>query len=318
MTSAKTLSGDQVPESLRQRAAARDGFAAEYPFASHWIEVNGQILHYVDEGQGPILLMVHGNPTWSFAWRQLIRDLSPNYRVIAVDHLGCGFSARPQADVYSLNQHIERLKGLVECLDLRDVTLFAHDWGGAIGMGTAGRLPDRFRRFVLMNTAAFRSQQIPLRIAVCRIPLLGTLGMQGLNLFSLAALKMAAEKPLSEAARRGLVAPYDCWKNRRAVREFVHDIPLRSSHRSYQVLKQVEDGLEQFRSAPMLLVWGMKDWCFTPAFYEEFCRRFPHAVRHPIASAGHYVFEDAHDELLSASRSFLKQTAEKIDAEAGT
>ena len=177
-------------------------------------------------------------------------------------------------------------------------------------MGCAGRQPDRFRRFVLMNTAAFRSRRIPLRIAVCRIPLLGTFGMRGLNLFSLAALKMASEKPLTPAARRGLVAPYDSWSNRIAVKEFVHDIPLRPSHRSYRTLTDVEEGLDQFRSHPMLLIWGMKDWCFTPHFYDEFRQRFPEAVQHPVADAGHYLFEDAHQELLTASERFLDDAAD--------
>lgn len=308
MTTSRKLTSQDIPVALKNRAAERDGFRDEYPFDSHWIEVGGHVMHYIDEGTGPVLLMVHGNPTWSFAWRHLIKELSRDYRVIAVDHIGCGFSAKPQEDVYSLDDHISRLVALIECLNLSDITLFAHDWGGGIGMGAAGRLGDRFRRFVLMNTAAFRSQRIPLRIAACRIPLLGTLGMQGLNLFSVAALKMASERPLSAAARRGLVAPYNSWPNRRAVREFVHDIPLKPSHRSYATLKAVEDGLAQFRSSPMLLIWGMKDWCFSPHFYEEFCQRFPDAIRHPITDAGHYVFEDATEELLQASRRFLQDS----------
>ncbi len=308
VTSTRILNPDEVPQSLAACAANRHGFREEYPFASHWIEIDGRIIHYVDEGQGPVLLMVHGNPTWSFAWRQLVRDLATEYRVIVIDHLGCGFSEKPQADEYALAAHIGRLIALVEQLDLKDVTLFAHDWGGAIGMGCAGRLPDRFRRFVLMNTAAFRSQRIPLRIAVCRIPLLGTIGLRALNLFSLAALRMASEQPLSPAARKGLIAPYNNWANRIAVKEFVHDIPLRESHRSYATLKAVEDGLQQFRDSPMLLVWGMKDWCFSPEFYQEFCQKFPEAERHPIADAGHYIFEDAHDELLATAREFLHRT----------
>ena len=201
--------------------------------------------------------------------------------------------------------HIARLVALVECLDLQQVTLFAHDWGGAIGMGTAGRLPERFVRFVLMNTGAFRSTEIPLRIAVCRIPLLGTLGMQGFNLFSRAAVSMATEKGLSAAARRGLLAPYNTWANRRAVREFVHDIPLRPSHRSYQTLVDVEAGLARFQSSPVLLIWGMRDWCFTPSFYQEFCRRFPDAQKVEIDEGGHYLFEDCPDQLLQEARRFL-------------
>lgn len=302
------LDAADVPESLRRRAASRDGFADDYPFTSRWARINDHILHYIDEGSGPTLLMVHGNPTWSFAWRRFVRELSDSYRIVAIDHLGCGFSEKPQAASYTLDGHINRLSGLVNDLDLKDVTLFAHDWGGAIGMGCAGRNPDRFGRFVLMNTAAFRSTRIPLRIALCRIPLLGSLGMRGLNLFSLAAVKMATEKGLSESAKKGFLAPYDSWANRIAVQEFVHDIPLKAGHPSYETLQSVEDNLAQFRDHPMLLIWGMKDWCFTPAFYDEFCQRFPDAIRHPISDAGHYVFEDACDELLKASREFLKST----------
>lgn len=308
MTQSELLDSSQIPDALTARSQDRQGFQDEYPFASHWIRIDGHIMHYIDEGTGPVLLMVHGNPTWSFAWRHLIRELSRNYRVIAVDHLGCGFSEKPQSDEYTLAKHIRRLRTVVESLDLHDITLFAHDWGGAIGMGCAGQIPDRFSRFVLMNTGAFRSRHIPLRIAVCRIPLLGTLGLQGLNLFSLAALKMAAEKPLSQAVRTGLVAPYDSWANRVAVREFVRDIPMQPSHRSYQTLVQVEDGLQQFQQHPMLLIWGMKDWCFTPEFYNEFKQRFPQARTHPIPDAGHYIFEDAPQELLTQAQQFLQDT----------
>ncbi|MCR9201800.1 MAG: alpha/beta fold hydrolase [Planctomycetaceae bacterium] len=307
MSTARLLQSADVPGALTSVAADRNGFEDEYPFVSHWADIDGHIMHYVDEGSGPVLLMVHGNPTWSFAWRHLVRELSTSYRVIAVDHIGCGFSAKPQDDVYTLGGHISRLVALVEALDLTDITLFAHDWGGAIGMGTAGRLPDRFAKFVLMNTGAFRSTEIPFRIALCRIPLLGTIGMQAFNLFSQAAVFMATEKGLSPAARRGLLAPYNSWSNRRAVREFVHDIPLKPSHRSYQTLVDVENGLAQFANSPVLLVWGMKDWCFTPSFYNEFRRHFPQAQTVEISDGGHYIFEDSPEELLNCARDFLSQ-----------
>ncbi|MEY3228452.1 MAG: Haloalkane dehalogenase, partial [Planctomycetota bacterium] len=237
-------SSDQVSEQLRVRAQRRTGFQQQYPFESRWFRTDDGVQHYVDEGSGPPLLMVHGNPTWSFAWRHLIAGLRDRYRVIAVDHLGCGFSEKPQeTSLYVLDRHIARLTALVQALGLQNVCLFGHDWGGAIGMGCAGRLPDRFSRFVLMNTGAFRSQAIPFRIALCRIPLLGQLGDQGLNLFVRAALWMAVERPLSEAARAGLLAPYDSWSQRIAVHQFVQDIPLHAGHRSYAALSEVERGL---------------------------------------------------------------------------
>jgi pimeloyl-ACP methyl ester carboxylesterase len=309
-STARLLEPEQISPELRQCAKRREGFEDEYPFASHWFEVDRKRLHYIEEGQGPVLLMVHGNPTWSFAWRRLVNDLRQDYRIIAIDHLGCGFSEKPQdRDVYTLEGHIQRLEALVGLLDLQQITLFAHDWGGAIGMGCAGRLPERFQRFVLMNTGAFRSQAIPFRISLCRIPLLGNLGDRGLNLFARAALTMAVEKPLSAAARAGLIAPYDSWSHRIAVHEFVQDIPLNPSHRSYATLMEVENSLEQFRDHPMQLIWGMKDWCFTPQdFLSEFRRRFPKADSLELPDAGHYVFEDAPDAVVKQARSFLSNS----------
>ena len=303
----RLLMPDQIAPELRQRADQRAGFEDEYPFESHWFEVDGRTLHYIDEGHGPVLLMVHGNPTWSFAWRKLVKDLRRDFRVIAIDHLGCGFSEKPQdRDVYTLDGHIRRLMTLVRLLDLRQITLFAHDWGGAIGMGCAGRAAERFQQFVLMNTGAFRSQAIPFRISLCRIPLLGKLADRGLNLFARAALTMAVEKPLSAAARTGLIAPYDSWAHRIAVHEFVQDIPLGPAHRSYATLTEVEESLEQFRDHPVQFIWGMKDWCFTPAdFLREFQRRFPAAQTLEVKDAGHYVFEHAPDAVIQQSRLFL-------------
>jgi pimeloyl-ACP methyl ester carboxylesterase len=159
-----------------------------------------------------------------------------------------------------------------------------------------------------MNTGAFHSQAIPFRISLCRIPLLGKLGDQGLNLFARAALTMAVEKPLTSAARAGFIAPYDSWKNRIAVHEFVQDIPLDPMHRSYATLTEVEQSLAKFQKHPMQLIWGMKDWCFTPRhFLSEFRRRFPDARSLELPNAGHYVFEDAADEVLKQSRQFLNE-----------
>ena len=129
---------------------SRDGFADEYPFESHWLDLDGVRMHFVDEGprDGEPVLCVHGNPTWSFIWRRLIRELSPQRRVIAVDHIGCGFSDKPQEYPYRLEQHVTNLRRLIESLDLKNITLVGHDWGGCIGMGAATEVPDRFARFV--------------------------------------------------------------------------------------------------------------------------------------------------------------------------
>ena len=281
-----------------------------YPFESHETSIaGGHRMHYLDEGRGPVLLLLHGNPTWSFYWREVVRAFRDRYRVVVPDHIGCGLSSKPRPSEYPycLAQRIADVKELIEQLDLREITLVAHDWGGAIGMGAAGSSPERFARFVLMNTAAFRSTRCPLRIRLCRFPLLGRLGVQGLNLFARAALRMAVADPnrLSPTARAGLLAPYDNWHNRTAIYRFVRDIPLRPVHPSYPVLSEIETGLDRFRDHPVCLIWGMRDWCLTPAFLDRFLEFFPAAEVHRLADAGHYVVEEAPGEVVRCIGEFL-------------
>lgn len=278
----------------------RQRFAAEYPFADHFLDIDGLRYHYVDEGAGEPLLMVHGNPTWSFYYRKLVQAFASKYRTIAVDHIGCGLSDKPADYPYRLANHIDNLKRLVDQLKLEKVTLIAHDWGGAIGLGAFADQPDRLARIVLFNTAAFRSQDIPFRIAVCRWPILGQIAVQGFNGFAGAAIQMATEKPerMTPAVRAGYLAPYDSWNNRIATHRFVLDIPLTTSHPSYNTLAHVEKSLIQHAHKPITLIWGMRDWCFTPKFLERFREFFPQADVVRYDDAGHYVVEDAHERII--------------------
>lgn len=284
---------------------------ALYPFESRFVEVDGHRYHYLDEGQGPVLLLVHGNPTWTFLWRDVIKGLRDRYRVIAVDHIGCGLSDKPSPDQYpyTLARRIEDLRRFVEQLDLHDVSLVAHDWGGAIGMGAAIEIPERFRRFVLMNTAAFRARRCPRRIRLCHVPLLGQVAVQGFNLFIRAALRQAAEKPLADPVREGLAAPYDSWSSRVAIYRFVCDIPLDSRHTSYSTLLRMEQEIGRFREHPVCLIWGMRDWCFTPDFLQRFIEIFPAAEVHRLPDAGHYLIEDAPEQVVPLIGDFFARHA---------
>ena len=283
---------------------------ALYPFESHRIVLGGYRYHYLDEGDGPVLLMVHGNLTWSFYWRELVRAFRGRYRVVVPDHIGCGLSDKPGVEGYSyrLAERIGDLGQLIERLDLREITLVAHDWGGAIGMGAAVAAPERFARFVLLNTAAFRFGRCPLRIRVCRTPFLGRVAVQGLNLFARAALSMAVHRRerITASVRAGLLAPYDSWQNRTAIHRFVLDIPLHANHPSYPTLARIEAGLPRFRRHPICLIWGMRDWCFTPRFLDRFLEFFPEAEVHRLGDAGHYVVEDAHEEIVPLVERFLR------------
>lgn len=280
---------------------------ALYPFASHWLETPAGRLHYVNEGAGEAVLLLHGNPTWSFFYRDLIRDLRGSHRCIAPDHIGCGLSDKPQDWTYRLQDHIDHVRLLIDELGLETFSLVVHDWGGAIGMGVAEALPDKVRRFVVMNTAAFRSQRIPLSIAACKVFVLGEWLVRGFNGFARPATSMAVAKPLPRDVKAGYLFPYDSWANRIATHRFVADIPLRPGHPSYDTLVRIEQGLAQFQHHPLLLLWGQKDFCFNDHFLQEWRERFPEAATKLFPEAGHYVLEDAGAGARQAIVEFLKQ-----------
>ncbi len=290
--------------------ATDDDWRRLYPFCSRYLDLGGRRLHYLDEGTGPTLLLVHGNPTWSFHWRNLIAALRPRFRLVAPDHIGCGLSDKPQDYPYQLRQHIDNLLALIEWLDLREITLVAHDWGGAIGLGAALQSKDRFARLVLLNTAAFRSRQIPLRIRICRTPLFGALAVRGLNAFARAAMRMAVwhRDRMTSAVRAGYLAPYDSWANRIAIQRFVEDIPLQAAHPSYPTLIEIENGLPSLAELPTCFIWGMRDWCFTPHFLDRFLEFFPNPEAHRIAEAGHWVMEDAAEEVIGIVEQFANRS----------
>lgn len=288
-----------------------------YPFQSHWFDAPGGRMHYLDERPAgaaddpyaATLLFVHGNPTWSFHWRRLVEALRGAYRCVAVDHVGCGLSAKPQA-AYSLDDRVGDLCALMGRLDLHNVTLVAQDWGGAIGLGAMLRQPERFERIVLFNTGAFTPRYIPWRIRACRVPVIGRLAVQGANLFSRAALRMtlARRQRLEPALEAGYLAPYDSWANRRAVYEFVRDIPGGLGHPTWDTLAEIERQLPALADQPALLIWGMRDWCFRPDCLERFIAAWPQAEVYRLADVGHWAVEDAPEESLGLVERFLAKT----------
>lgn len=282
---------------------------SEYPFKSNFMEMHGYRYHYIDEGQGDPVLMVHGNPTWSFFYRRMIKALSGEYRTIAVDHIGCGLSDKPQKYEYHLDDHIDNLEALVLRLDLKRITLVVHDWGGAIGMGCAIRHPHRFKRFVIMNTAAFTSPHMPPSIWLCRAPVLGDFLVRNLNLFAETATKNAVANPLTPLIAEGMKLPYDSYDHRIAIYRFVQDIPMLPEDYSYESLLQIEHGLWMFRECPIALIWGMQDWCFTPQNFLRVWRDiYPGARVLEIDHAGHYLLEDAPVEVIRYVRDFFADT----------
>ncbi len=255
-----------------------------------------------------MIVMVHGNPTWSYYYRRLISLLAAYHRVIVIDHLGCGLSDKPQDYDYCLENHIGNLEALLDHLGVGSFSMVVHDWGGAIGVGVAIRKDAALQRLMVLNTAAFRSQRIPFRISVCRWPLLGEFLVRACNGFAGPAIFMATTKKMSKEVAGSYLAPYDSWRNRVAVAAFVRDIPLSPRHPSYKTLKSVERGFEvlQKRKLPMLICWGGKDFCFNKEFYDEWCRRFPHAQSHYFHESGHYILEDSFDEIAPLAKDFFR------------
>jgi cis-3-alkyl-4-acyloxetan-2-one decarboxylase len=283
-----------------------------YPFESNFLDVNGLAYHFIDEGSGDPLVMVHGNPTWSFYYRVLIQGLSDRFRTIAPDHIGCGLSDKPDLRRYDfrLKSRVDDLEKLMQRLALNQrVTLILHDWGGMIGMAYALRNPDSISRIVLMNTAAFfppGGRRLPLRLRLIRnIRPLATPAVLGLNLFSYAALYMASHKGLAKDVKSGLTAPYNNWNNRLATLKFVQDIPLKKSDPSYDLVCKVQENLDHFSKIPMLICWGTHDFVFNDTYLNEWRRRFPAAEIHTFADAGHYVLEDKPARIQTLIRGFL-------------
>ena len=285
-----------------------------YPFDRHWLEIDDLRLHYLDEGKGDTVVAVHGNPTWSFYYRDLVRDLRDEYRVIVPDHMGCGLSDKPGDDAYeyTLSRRIGDFSRLMDDLGLDDINLVVHDWGGMIGLGWAARNPERIKRLVILNTAAFhlpRTKSFPWQLWMVRDTPLGPLMVRGVNGFARGATHMACtRKKLSKEVRDAYCAPYDSWADRIATLRFVQDIPLRPGEPGYDIVSDTAARLEVFRDRPVLVCWGDKDFVFDHHFLAEWQRIFPEADVHCFPDCGHYILEDASEEIIPLIRNFLATT----------
>jgi haloalkane dehalogenase len=276
-----------------------------YPFRSNYLSLKADLnLHYVNEGSGEPVVMVHGNPTWSFYYRDLIKELKPSCQVVVPDHIGCGLSDKPQHYEYSLKNHINNFESLIKNLDLKNITLVVHDWGGAIGFGYATKYPQNIKKIVILNTAAFRPFKIPFRINICRTPFLGEAIIRRFNGFALPATFMAVKKRLSKDIREGYLFPYRNYQNRIANARFVRDIPMNSKHPSYQTLYEIENKLQKV-SCKKLILWGEKDFCFTMSYFNQWLKIYPEAESFVFKNAGHYVMEDAKEEVIQKVKDFL-------------
>lgn len=282
-----------------------------YPFSPRsFLTPQGARMSYLDEGPrgGEAVLMLHGNPTWSFYYRDLVRALSPGIRCIAPDHVGMGLSDKPQNHDYRLSARIADIEALVETLGLRKIHLVVHDWGGAIGFGLAVRRPEGIGRIVILNTAAFPSSRIPMRISLCRAPFVGEFIVRGLNGFAEPATWMAmATRRMTWDERQGYLHPYASWSSRVGIYRFIRDIPLEPDHPSRPALERIAAGLPGFSGHETLIVWGGRDFCFDDTFLSRWRELCPHAQVERLGRAGHYVLEDSGPEVRALISNFLKK-----------
>lgn len=310
---------------LRGLQSARDFIVSQsislpdYAFApNYFTHAHGHRQHYVDVGHGAPVLMLHGNPSWSYYFRHLINALKTDYRCIVPDHIGMGHSDKPPATDYDyhLAQRIDDLDALMTDLIAHGApssgwTLILHDWGGMIGMAYAARHPDRIARLVILNTGAFpnpKALKLPFALKLVRDSWLGRVLVTRFNAFAWGASRFGVKRPLQAAERAALLSPYDSPAHRIATLKFVQDIPLTPADRGFDLLQQTGAQLNQFADRPTIIFWGMRDFVFDRSFLEVWRRELPGAEVHEYTDAGHYVLEDAHERIIPELRRFLART----------
>ena len=272
-----------------------------YPFTPHRFATAAGELSYLDEGprSDEAVVMVHGNPTWSFFYRDLVLALRDRVRCIVPDHLGCGLSDKPQDWDYTLPNHVANLRALLASLGLRRVHLVVHDWGGPIGLGAVLPEPDRLGRVAILNTAAFADTVVPWRIRLCRAPLVGELIVRGGNGFAWPATWMAVSRPLPDDVKRGFLFPYDSWASRIATHRFVVDIPSGRGTASDRALAEIESRLPALRAKETAIFWGGDDFCFNDHYLARWRAVLPDAPVERLDGVGHYLLEDGGPALVA-------------------
>ena len=290
-----------------------------YPFRSNYAYACGHRMHYVDEGAGETVLLLHGNPTWSYLYRDVIAGLRDRNRCVAPDLLGFGLSDKPADADYSMRAHVMRLEAFVQALELRDVTLVVQDWGGVIGLSWAVRHKSLVKRLVVLNTAGFVPESprdlaslrplpwgFPLLWSL-RIPVLGEVFVQGLGGFVryLLPLGVHHRERLTRDVLSSYMAPYGTWASRRAQLASVRQVPMSQRDSAWQLLRETGAELEGWR-VPTQIVWGMRDPVFVPWFLEEFERRLPNrAPTVRIDDARHFLQDDRPDLIVRAIHDFV-------------
>lgn len=287
------------------RATRPDWLTPElFPYESRFVEIGDHTVHYVDEGEGPVLLMLHGNPTWSFLYRHLIGQLRDRFRCVALDYPGFGLStAGPTYDLRP-ESHETVVQGFVARLGLRDLTVVGQDWGGPIGLGMAGQRPDLVRALVLANTWAWPVDDDPHFVRFSRLfgGHAGAFAIRHLNAFVNVLIPLGTRRRLSRAEMRAYRRALGTRQRREASHIFPREIVA-----STPFLARVEAQLGRLADKPTLLCWGDADLAFRERERARFAAVFPEATTVALSGARHYVQEDAAEGMATAIREWWRE-----------
>jgi pimeloyl-ACP methyl ester carboxylesterase len=274
-----------------------------YPFESRYLEVEGGRLHYVDEGEGATVLMVHGTPTWSFLYRHQIRELSRDHRVVAFDHLGFGLSDKPEHWRYRPRDHAENLRALIDRLGLAEVTLVVHDFGGPIGLSYAIDQPENVRALVLFNTWMWSLRGTAAeKMSKFMSGRLGRFLYTRMNFSPRVLVRVAFgdRTKLTREVHRHYLDAFSSPEERQG--PWVLARELIGSSDWYESLWA---GRERIAEKPALVLWGKKDPAFGADALERWRSVLTRARIVEFPHAGHFVQEEAAEESSAEIREFL-------------
>ena len=288
-------------------------FGGTYPYAPRFFDAGGFDIHYIDEGRGEPVLMLHGDPAWGYLWREFIPALSAERRVIVPDHMGMGKSDTPAGPYpYRLRHHVANLEALVLSLGLSDITLVVHDWGGPVGLGFAVRHPELIKRLVLTNTwasARWPGAPFPKLVEMIRSPR-GEQFVLEKNGYVGRAIAGTVNYPekITPGVLGAYMAPFPTPESRRALLCWSRDIPVDEGDPSWDEMAAIEKNLPLFENVPVLIVWGMLDPVLPPVLLELWKSVYPHARAVEIPDASHFLQEDAPAAVLEAIEEFLQDS----------
>jgi len=280
---------------------------SESQIQGKFFDVDGMSMHVVDVGEktAPTLLCLHGNPTWSYYYRNVINNLKKEYRIICPDHIGMGLSEKMPHKTFRAIDRVQHLKKLLEQLEIKKFSLLMHDWGGPIGARLATELQDRVEKLIFCNTTLTEVRSLPSFIRFASGTLLGKFFTQITSGFLRTMFIFGSKKGLSKEVILNYLFPYKTFNDRKAIYDFVADIPLTSSHASFNDVENLKKLLPRLAQKPILLLWGLLDPCFHKGILQNVEKHFPKADVLAFHDASHLVLEDKAEECLVKIQEFL-------------